>query len=99
MPVVPRVMQVWPAKYGGGREGIGHLVTCVSELLLVPLNSSSECCMQQRLQLTSQHGCNNMPQHACTMHHLLTFTSPLSLAPAGSPPPSSYLQETCTKHI
>lgn len=43
-------VQVWPAKYGGGREGVGRLVSCISELLLVPLNIPSRC-----LASTSEH--------------------------------------------
>ena len=36
-------VQVWPSKYGGGREGVGRLVSSITELLLVPLNAPSEC--------------------------------------------------------
>lgn len=48
------VLQVWAAKYGGGREGVGRLVSCMSELLLVPLNIPSTC---GELQMSSTCAC------------------------------------------
>jgi len=68
------VLQVWPTKYGGGREGVGRLITCIAELLLVPLNTPGKPCGKHtQVTRSASQGMPKAPKNmaVCVDHVLL----------------------------
>jgi hypothetical protein len=44
-------LQLWPARAGGGREGVAQLVRAVAEVLAVPLATAGACLLHRHTRL------------------------------------------------